>query len=133
MSHNVVESRPNLSRSLDAPGMRGSFQKMIPSAPLSLIPLRNRIATTLAVFALAIGPSLSAAEVHLGSGAMAGEITDRTAIIQARLTSAPGQDAGGLIPGTAGDVRLFYDTSGSFARPTITPWRMPSTLPRDTP
>ena len=96
---------------------------MLSPAPLSLIHLRNRSAKTFATFALAICQPLLAAEVHLGSGAMAGEITDQTAIIHVRLTSAPGQDAGGLIPGTPGDVRLFHDTTGSFAHPTITPWQ----------
>ena len=73
--------------------------------------------------ALLTGSVARAAEIHLGSGAMAGEITDRSAIIHVRLTAASGQDAEGLIHGAAGDVRAQYDTTGSFARPTVTPWQ----------
>src|SRR5688572_31369232 len=49
-----------------------------------------------------------AAEIHLGSGVKAGEITDRSAIVLVRLTATPGQDEDGLIPGAAGQARLRY-------------------------
>jgi phosphodiesterase/alkaline phosphatase D-like protein len=80
--------------------------------------VRILAALTLTAFQLS-----TAAELHLGSGAMAGEITDRSALIHVRLTTSTGQNAEGLIPGSAGDVRLFHDTTGTFAHPTITPWQ----------
>ena len=52
----------------------------------------------------------TAADLYLGGGAKAGEITDRTAIVLARLTSTQGKNAQGLIPGRDGQARLRYGT-----------------------
>ena len=61
----------------------------------------------LALLSVLFFPSNSTkAEIYLGSGAKAGEITDRTAIIHVRLTSTPGQNTESLIPGRAGQARL---------------------------
>ncbi|MSU48260.1 MAG: hypothetical protein EXS37_04070 [Opitutus sp.] len=61
-------------------------------------------------------------ELHLGSGVKAGEITDRTAIVLVRLTSTPGQDAQGLIPGRVGQARLRYGTDEALKESATTAW-----------
>jgi hypothetical protein len=55
--------------------------------------------------------------LHVGSGAKAGEITDRTAIVLVRLTATPGQEDQGLIPGRNGQARLRYATNEGPVRP----------------
>ncbi len=66
--------------------------------------------------------STQVAELYLGSGAKAGEITDRTAIIHVRLTATPGQDADGLIPGREGQTRLRYGIEESLREFKSTGW-----------
>ena len=66
--------------------------------------------------------SVSAAEIFLGSGAKAGEITDQTAIVHVRLTSTPGQDAEGLIPGREGEARVRYSTIDTLSDSEVTRW-----------
>jgi len=63
------------------------------------------------------------ADVYLGSGVKAGEITDRTAIVVVRLTSTPGQNAAGLIPGTTGQARLHYAANEQLADADTTDWQ----------
>jgi len=63
-----------------------------------------------------------AADLYVGSGAKAGEITDRTAIVHIRLTSMPGQDANGLIPGREGQARLRYGTDEDLRDFKTTAW-----------
>jgi phosphodiesterase/alkaline phosphatase D-like protein len=85
----------------------------------------NSRLTVISLFLLSIGTrltSLAAAELFLGSGVKAGEISDRTAIVLVRLTSTPGQDAKGLIPGAEGQARLSYGTKEDLSDATITPW-----------
>ncbi|MEW6305469.1 MAG: alkaline phosphatase D family protein [Verrucomicrobiota bacterium] len=65
---------------------------------------------------------LFAADIYLGSGVKAGEITDRSAIVLVRLTSAPGQDAQGLIPGREGQARLRYATDETLKGAATTGW-----------
>jgi alkaline phosphatase D len=64
----------------------------------------------------------SSADIHLGSGVKAGEITDRTAMVLVRLTSAPAQDSQGLIPGAAGQARLRYATDQQLSSAATTGW-----------
>jgi len=64
----------------------------------------------------------AAADLYLGSGAKAGEISDRTAIVHVRLTSTPGQDAKGLIPGREGQARLRYGTEENLREFKTTGW-----------
>ena len=65
---------------------------------------------------------LRAADLFVGSGVKAGEITDRTAIVLVRLTSTPGQDANGLIPGREGQARLQYAANESLQAAATTGW-----------
>jgi alkaline phosphatase D len=59
----------------------------------------------------------------VGSGAKAGEITDRTAVVHVRLTRTPGQNEQGLIPGRDGQLRLHYGTDEALGQPVSTSWR----------
>jgi alkaline phosphatase D len=68
--------------------------------------------------------SLHATEIFVGSGAKAGEITDRTAIVHVRLTSAPGQDASGLIPGRDGEARVRYSPDEQLVDSQTTGWEL---------
>lgn len=65
---------------------------------------------------------LRAAEIYLGSGVKAGEITHDSAIVLVRLTSTPGQNAEGLIPGREGQARLKYATNETLADAKTTNW-----------
>lgn len=70
-----------------------------------------------------LAPAAAPAEIHTGSGAFAGEITDRSAIVLVRLTATPGQNAQGLIPGRSGQARLRYGTDESLRQFGITGWQ----------
>jgi alkaline phosphatase D len=61
------------------------------------------------------------AQIHVGSGAKAGEMTDRSAIVLVRLTATPGQDDQGLIPGREGLARLRYGLDGALNGAATTP------------
>ena len=63
-----------------------------------------------------------AQEIHLGSGAKAGEITDTSAIVHVRLTATPGQNKDGLIPGREGQARLRYGTDERLEQAASTDW-----------
>ena len=65
--------------------------------------------------------SSPAAEIHLAQGALAGEVTASTAILQTRLTATPKLDAGD-VPGAAGTARFEIATSESFAGARWTEW-----------
>ena len=72
---------------------------------------------------LAFSPSLlNAADLFVGSGAKAGEMTDRTAIIHVRLTATTGQDEKGLIPGREGQARLQFSPNGELKDAATTDW-----------
>ncbi len=62
------------------------------------------------------------AAIHLGSGAKAGEMTDRSAIVLVRLTATTGQDDRGLIPGREGLARLRFGLDEGLEDASITPW-----------
>ncbi len=62
--------------------------------------------------------------LHLGSGTKAGEITDRSAIILVRLTSTPGQDDQGLIPGREGLARVRYGIGEDLKDAATTAWEV---------
>jgi alkaline phosphatase D len=66
--------------------------------------------------------SVSAADIFVGSGVKAGEITDASAIVLVRLTSTPGQDADGMIPGREGQARLRYAANEQLTGAATTPW-----------
>jgi phosphodiesterase/alkaline phosphatase D-like protein len=88
-------------------------------------PLRSRIAAVVCLFAFAAVPSFCCGEppeLHLGSGAKAGEITDTSAIVHVRLTAIPEQNDQGLIPGRAGQARLQLRTPGADST-TSTDWQ----------
>jgi phosphodiesterase/alkaline phosphatase D-like protein len=72
---------------------------------------------------LVAAPSPARAEIYLGSGVKAGEITDRTAIVVVRLTATPGQNAEGLLPGTTGQARLRYAANEQLADADTTDWQ----------
>src|SRR5262245_4037355 len=73
-------------------------------------------------FVAVFAARLPAADIYIGSGVKAGEITDRTAIVLVRLTTTPGQNAEGLIPGREGQARLHYAADQSLSSPTTTNW-----------
>ncbi len=77
----------------------------------------------LTVCCLSLFAEIARAEIFLGSGGKAGEITDTSAIILVRLTSIPGQNAEQLIPGHDGQARVQYGIDESFNQATLTPWR----------
>src|SRR5262245_9546764 len=62
------------------------------------------------------------ADIYVGSGVKAGEITDRTAIVLVRLTTRDDQDADGLIPGREGQARLQYAADEKLQSPASTAW-----------
>jgi phosphodiesterase/alkaline phosphatase D-like protein len=64
-----------------------------------------------------------AADIYVGSGCKAGEVTDTTAIVLVRLTATPGQDDKGNIPGREGEARLEYGPLQSLAGAMQTPWQ----------
>src|SRR6478752_6925909 len=68
-------------------------------------------------------PTCPAADIYIGSGVKSGEVTDTTAIILVRLTSTPGQDAKGNIPGREGEARLEFGQTESLAAAAQTPWQ----------
>ena len=70
-----------------------------------------------------ISPASTAADTFLGSGVKAGEMTDHSAIVLVRLTSAAGQDAEGLIPGKSGQARLVYGIEESLRESRTTTWQ----------
>src|SRR4051794_9494288 len=65
---------------------------------------------------------VQAADLYVGSGAKAGEVTDRTAIVLVRLTSTPGQNEKGLIPGREGQARLNYSPNEELKDAAATNW-----------
>ncbi len=64
-----------------------------------------------------------AADIYIGSGCKAGEMTDRSAIVLVRLTTTPGQDANGNIPGREGEARLRYAADETLQSPQMTSWQ----------
>ena len=60
--------------------------------------------------------------IYLGSGGKAGEVTDTSAVVLARLTSADSQDKNLLIPGTEGQARIIYSTDAEFKSSKTTNW-----------
>lgn len=67
---------------------------------------------------------LAASDIFLGSGAKAGEITDKSAIVHVRLTSTPEQNAQGLIPGRSGQARLRIGTELKGTNYKSTNWEL---------
>ena len=78
--------------------------------------------TLICLLAALLASPATAADLYIGGGAKAGEITDRTAIVLARLTSTQGQNAEGLIPGHSGQARLRYGTNESLKDAKSTRW-----------
>jgi phosphodiesterase/alkaline phosphatase D-like protein len=81
--------------------------------------IRMAVAVTLA---LSFWSAARSADIYLGSGVKAGEITNRTAVVLVRLTTRDDQDADGFIPGREGQARLQYAVNESLQSPTATPW-----------
>lgn len=80
----------------------------------------NRSLLLLVSLALITDPT-HAAELHLAQGALAGEVTSTSVILQTRLTTTPGLVAGD-VPGAAGTARFEVATSESFANARQTTW-----------
>ena len=104
-----VAARPTAHRLLE-------FRPMNPTLPRSAV-------VCLVLFALNLRAADPTAEIHLGSGAKAGEITDRSAIVHVRLTAVPRQNADRHIPGREGEARLVYAMAEDFSRAVTTPWQ----------
>lgn len=83
--------------------------------------LRSLPLVLLTLLSAGITP-LPAAEIYIGSGVKAGEVTDSSAIVVVRLTTRPDQDADGLIPGAEGEARLVYGVDPSLAKSASTDW-----------
>ena len=76
------------------------------------------------MFSVGIGTQILADEsLHLGSGAKAGEITDRAAIVHVRLTATAKQNRQRAIPGREGYARLLYGLDVSLTDAKATDWR----------
>jgi len=69
-----------------------------------------------------LSESAWAADIHLGSGCKAGEVTDRSAIVLVRLTAIPGQNSEGNIPGREGEARLEYGSTENLTGARQTHW-----------
>ncbi|MES2692096.1 MAG: alkaline phosphatase D family protein [Verrucomicrobiota bacterium] len=78
----------------------------------------------LAVLACLFALTLARAEIFLGQGSMAGEVTSTTALLQTRLTAIPGPtlDARGDVPGAAGVACFEYALTVDFAAAKRTAW-----------
>lgn len=76
----------------------------------------------LAMAVLAIGVDVaSAAEIYLGQGVLAGEVTTNSVILQTRLTAAESK-LDGDVPGIRGVVRFEVDTDPTFKNPIQSEW-----------
>ena len=64
---------------------------------------------------------LSAAEIHLAQGLLAGEVTATSAILQTRLTAVP-SPTDGDVPGAAGVGRFEIAGTADFKESRQTPW-----------
>src|SRR5687767_10012343 len=64
------------------------------------------------------------AEIFLAQGAMAGEPTATSVLLQTRLTAIPGPalNADGDVPGAAGVACFEYGTKSDLSDPQRTPW-----------
>ena len=62
-----------------------------------------------------------AAEIQLAQGALVGEVTPTTAILQTRLTASP-RPVDGDVPGAAGVARFEIAHNETFENAQQTPW-----------
>ena len=76
---------------------------------------------TVVTLVLAVSSALSAAELHLAQGALAGEVTSTSVILQTRLTATP-RPVEGDVPGAPGVARFEWATSDTFANARQTAW-----------
>src|SRR5688500_534819 len=69
--------------------------------------------------------STAHAGVFIAQGAMAGEPTSTSVLLQTRLTSVPGPalDSDGDIPGAAGEACFEYGVKSGFSYAQRTPWQ----------
>jgi alkaline phosphatase D len=79
-------------------------------------------AAFLCLFALSLGCMPAAtAQIFLGQGVIAGEVTTNSVLLHTRLTASESlQD--GDVPGIRGVVRFEVDTDLSFKKPLQTEW-----------
>src|SRR2546421_190748 len=82
----------------------------------------SRFLLSAAIIAAPHATATQAADIYVGSGCKAGEMTDRSALVVVRLTSTPGQDARGNIPGREGEARLEYAKTEALQESTTTEW-----------
>jgi len=73
---------------------------------------------------LLIGASAAHADVYIGQGVMAGEVTASSVLLQTRLTTIPGPepDSNGDIPGSPGVVCFEYSPNADFENATRSDW-----------
>src|SRR5687767_2923025 len=77
-----------------------------------------------AAFSCIVLLPLARAEIFLAQGAMSGEPTPTSVLLQTRLTaiSGPTLDANGDVPGAAGVACFEYGTKSDLADAARTPW-----------
>ena len=83
--------------------------------------------TAVAALLLLTGGTLSAADLSIGQGVMAGEVTATGVILQSRLTRGTALVDGDL-PGSPGVARFELSAAEDFADPMLTEWM--TALPR---
>jgi alkaline phosphatase D len=76
------------------------------------------------VIASCAATAATGAEIHQAQGAMAGEVTASTVLLQSRLTAIPGPklDTAGDVPGAAGAACFEWSMAGDFAAARRTAW-----------
>lgn len=84
--------------------------------------------TAVAALLLLTGGTVSAADLSIGQGVMAGEVTETSAILQSRLTRGTALVDGDL-PGSPGVARFELSAAEDFADPMLTEWM--TALPRN--
>lgn len=87
--------------------------------------MQHRLAGVVAVF-IVLPSLIRADDLFVGSGIKVGEMTHNSAIVHVRLTSSPGQNSDGLIPGSAGQARLLYGTNPTLQPASTTDWHTAS-------
>lgn len=83
------------------------MRRITPSIPLAAL--------------LVFSPALSASEIHLAQGVLAGEVSDSSVILQARLTASAGLVEGD-VPGAPGTGRFEISASPDFKDPVFSGW-----------
>jgi phosphodiesterase/alkaline phosphatase D-like protein len=86
--------------------------------------------TLLSFMILTAAVAQEPAALHLGQGSLCGEITDRSALLQTRLTASSALNAEGDLPGAAGVVSFEWSSQADFSNSERTPFQT-ATAERD--